>query len=168
MGAVSDPEQKVSFCIHCGEYLPSDATQCPKCGRAIGGGPARGPAPRPSGFLASASVGGWLFILSGLDGILSTIYLFASVDQLIASLMTSGLYSYEEWRAAALAVIVLLGFCSIMSLMAGYFALKRRHFRLVALGGFFSLFTLGLFFFEGSFFGLLGLVAVFRSRREFH
>ncbi|HVO78101.1 MAG TPA: zinc ribbon domain-containing protein [Methanomassiliicoccales archaeon] len=168
MAAPNQQAQKTYFCEHCGEYLPPEAKVCPKCGYPVGGYPA-GQAPPASRFLSTARTASFLFLVSGLDGLLSAIYLLYNLDLLVQEFMSMySTYSADQIRAAYLILIGFFFVASILTLVAFYYARQRRHFRLVAVCGFFSLFTLGLIFLEASFLGLLGLIATFRARREFH
>jgi len=156
------------FCEHCGEYLPQDAKVCPKCGYPVGGYPPGQPQQVP-GFLSTTRTASILFLISGLDGLLSAIYLLYNLDLLVQEFLSMGYpYTAEQIRAAYLIVIAFFFVASALTLVGAYFAHEKRHFRLVAVCGFFSLFTLGLIFLEASFLGLLGLIATFRAKREFH
>ena len=167
MAAQDRPAQKAYFCEHCGEYLPPEAKVCPKCGYPVGGTPAA-QVPRSSGFLSTTRTASLLFLLSGLDGVASAIFLLTQLDVMVNQAMSMGFpYTLDEIRAVYLGLIGFIFVASALTLVAAYLARKRKHFVLVVICGFFSIFTLGVFFLEASFLGILGLVATFRARREF-
>jgi hypothetical protein len=167
MGAPGQPSQRAYFCEHCGEYLPPDAKVCPKCGYPIGSAPSA-QAPPSSGILSTTRTASILFLLSGLDGMASAFYLLFSLDRLVNEFLSMGFpYTADQIRAAYLIVIGFFFVASALTLVAAYFASRRKHFRIVAVCGFFSIFTVGLIFLEASFLGLLGLIATFRARNQF-
>ncbi|MDD1770898.1 MAG: zinc ribbon domain-containing protein [Methanomassiliicoccales archaeon] len=167
MAAQDRAAQKAYFCEHCGEYLPPDAKVCPKCGYPIGGTPAV-QIQQGSRFLSTTRTASILFLLSGLDGVASGIFLLLQLDAMVDQAMSMGFpYTAGQIRAVFLGLTAFIFVASALTLVAAYLARKHTHFTLVAVCGFFSIFTLGVFFLEASFLGILGLVATFRARHEF-
>ena len=146
---------RLGFCPRCGEYLKEEITICPKCSLVITEAiPPLGPIiMRSSGPPGSmrAMMGAACLILSGLIGLTMASFVMINRDAIVAEI--AKVYG-GDLAAVQEAVTVLAIFWLVAGIMA-------------SVGGFFALGTFGLIFLEGSFMGLIGLILIWLSRREF-
>jgi len=171
IGLATSSNDRLGFCPRCGEYLKEEMTVCPKCGLAIREAipPLEPITLRPSAPSGSmrAMIGAACLILSGLIGLTMSSFVLINRDAIaseIASVYGGNLATVQE---AVTFLVVFWLVAGIMASVGGYFAGQRRHFKVAMLGGVFALGTFGLIFIEGSLLGLIGLILVWLSRREF-
>jgi hypothetical protein len=164
--------ERLDFCSRCGEYLKEDTTQCPKCGLIIKEAipTLEQISPRSPVTVGSTrlTIGAACLVISGLIGLTMSSFLMANQEAIVAEI--TRLYG-DQMGSIQEAVTFLIIFWVVSGIMASvgaYFAFQRRHFRIALAGGIFALGTFGLIFLEGSVMGLIGLILVWLSRREFH
>jgi hypothetical protein len=164
--------ERLGFCPRCGEYLKEEMTQCPKCGLIIREAiPSMEQiSPRTPVTVGSTrlTLGAACLVISGLIGLAMASFLMANKEAIIAEI--TSLYGNQMGSIPdAVTFLVIFWIISgILASLGGYFAFKRQHLRIALMGGVFALGTFGLVFLEGSVMGLIGLVLIWLSRREFH
>ena len=127
----------------------------------------RRPTGRPGSRRTSRpTMAGICLLLSGLLGIAGTAYSLAyPLPPEVVENLTA------DMDATTLAILTALAFVSLyaqaFALLGGVLAIQRSNWKLSVVCGVASLLTLGLFAFEGSLLGLLGLLLVLTSRAEF-
>jgi len=177
---MAENSNPVNFCPRCGETLQSGIAYCPKCGYPIPGSGENAPQAYPQQPYAQPYYtqppvqtkrpfyAGILLVLSGLVAFAVAATVFTSADSIIQSI-TDQLGQSIPGVQDIINVMVAIGiFVGSMAIISGYCALKRKWFPLAVIGGIFGLFTLGIFFLEGSIMGLIGLILILMSRNEFH
>ena len=164
-------DDRLGFCPRCGEYLKEEMTICPKCGLVIREAipPLEPVMSHPTGPPAStrAMIGAACLVLSGLIGLTMSSFVMINRDAIVSEI--SSIYGGDiaNVQEAVTFLVVFWLLAGIMASVGGFFAGQRRHFKVAMLGGFFALGTFGLIFLEGSLMGLIGLIMVWLSRREF-
>ena len=125
---------------------------------------AAGPPPYPMGpaveHTAKPIIGGILIMLSALVGIVYGIWM-AAVSGAIESMMPVTVPGMDAFTSIVMICGIILLVFGIIALLGGIFAIKRTHFGLAILGGIFSLLSPGIIF------GLIGLIVVAISKKEF-
>jgi hypothetical protein len=165
----TNSNDQLGFCPRCGEFLHEEMTVCPKCGLLIKEAiPPLDPIRYRSSFGSTRSLmGAVCLVLSGMIGLTMASFVMLNQEAIVADIVT--IYG-GELGAIQEAVTFLIAFwivSSVMAFIGGFFAAQRRHFKIAMIGGVFALGTFGLVFLEGSVMGLIGLILVFLSRREF-
>lgn len=177
---MADTSNPINFCLRCGETLQAGIAFCPKCGYPIPGSGAvaqqaypQQPYAQP--YNAQPPVptkrplyAGILLILSGLVAFAVATTVFTMSDSIIQSItdqLGQSVPGVQNIINVMIAIGILIG---SMAIIGGYCALKRKWYLLAVIGGVFGLFTLGVFFVEGSIMGLIGLILILMSRNEFH
>jgi hypothetical protein len=161
---------RLGFCPRCGEFLPEELTLCPKCGLPIKEAiPQLEPIPfRPNVIGSTRSLmGAVCLVLSGLIGLTMSLFVMLNQEAIVAEIVN--IYGGELGvsQEAVTFLIVFWLVAGVTAFIGGFFAAQRRHFKIAMIGGVFALGTFGLVFLEGSVMGLIGLILVFLSRREF-
>jgi hypothetical protein len=114
-----------------------------------------------------STLGAMCLIISGIIGLTMSSFVLMNQEAIIADIIN--LYGLDA--ATVHDAVIFLGIfwliSGIWATVGGYFASRRRHYRLAVMGGVFALGTFGLIFLEGSIMGLIGLILVVLSRREF-
>jgi hypothetical protein len=161
---------RLGFCPRCGEFLKEEMIVCPKCGLIIKEAiPPLEPiftSPMEVGSVRS-TIGAVCLIISGLVGISMSSFVVMNQEAIVANIVS--IYGMDLATVHD-TVIFLAAFWFISGIWAfvgGLFAYRRRHFRIAVMGGIFALGTFGLIFLEGSIMGLIGLILILLSRREF-
>lgn len=162
---------RLGFCPRCGEYLKEDMTTCPKCGLIIREAipPLEPISFRSADMVGSmrSTLGAMCLIVSGIIGLTMASFVLVNQETIIADIIS--LYGMDA--ATVHDSVIFLGIfwliSGIWASVGGYFASRRRHYRIAIMGGIFALGTFGLVFLEGSIMGLIGLILVWLSRREF-
>jgi hypothetical protein len=161
---------RLGFCPNCGEYLKEEMARCPKCGYLIKEAiPPLEPIslhPNSVGSMRSL-IGAVCLVLSGLIGLTMSSFVMLNQEAIVAEMINiygGELGSIQE-AVTFLGVFWLVA--GVMAFIGGFFAAQRRHFKIAMIGGVFALGTFGLVFIEGSVMGLIGLILIFLSRREF-
>src|SRR6266702_1970140 len=109
------------------------------------------PARPPPGRSNLPKIAGVLLVLAGVVGMAGAIYNAVTLPS-VAELQICGLVSI--WSQA-------------LAILGGVMAFKRMNWRLTLVCAVFSLFTLGIFYFEASAIGLLGLIVTVLARPYF-
>jgi len=167
----TEMSDRLGFCPHCGEYLKEEMTRCPKCGFVIKDAiPPLEPLFRPvkePGSLRS-TIGAACLILSGFIGLSMSSFVMLNQEAIVAEIAT--IYGGElgTIQEAVTFLVVFWLVAGIMAFIGGFFAAQRRRFKVAMIGGFFALGTFGLIFLEGTMMGMIGLMLIWLSRREFH
>jgi hypothetical protein len=161
----------LGFCPRCGEYLKEEMTLCPKCGLQIKEAipPIEQLSPRPimkPGSMRSF-MGAACLVVSGLIGLSMSSFLAMNQGEIVAEIVQIYGGQLSSVQEAATFLIAFWAVAGVMATLGGYFAAQRRHFKFAMVGGVFALGTFGLVFLEGSIMGLIGLILIWRSRREF-
>jgi hypothetical protein len=164
-------EERIGFCPRCGEYLKEEAAQCPKCGLIIREAipTVEQLSPRTTVTVGStrSMIGAACLVISGLIGLTMSSFLLVNKDAIIAEITAVYGTQLGSIPDAVSFLIVFWIVAGVMASIGGYFTFQRRHFRIALAGGIFALGTFGLIFIEGSVMGLIGLILVWLSRREF-
>ena len=163
MGAEAAPI--VRNCISCGRPIDFSANVCPYCGYDYRAAAMAGPPPARKS--ASPVAGGVLVLIAGLLAIVNAA---TFLTYSIANLENTGvsLPSGVTWNdvlgtlRACGAIEVILG---AVAIVGGVFAVQRKHFGLAIAGSLLGMFGFGLAI--GSLLGLIGLILIAVSRKEF-
>jgi len=162
---------RLGFCPRCGEILPKELTLCPKCGLSIREAipPLEPISLRSSNMIGSTRslMGAVCLVLSGLIGLTMSSFVMLNQEAIVAEIINVSGGELGNIQEAVTFLIAFWLVAGVMAFIGGFFAVQRRHFKLVMIGGVFALGTFGLVFLEGSVLGLIGLILVFLSRREF-
>jgi hypothetical protein len=163
-------DDRLGFCRNCGEYLKEEMTRCPKCGFPIKEAiPQLEPISFPPKMVGSmrSLFGAVCLVFSGLIGLTMSLFVMLNQEAIVADI--TSIYGTElgSIQEAVTFLIFFWLFAGIMAFIGGFFAAQHRHFKMAMIGGVCALGTFGMVFLEGSVLGLIGLVLVFLSRREF-
>lgn len=169
---------KVDFCHRCGEYLRPGATFCPRCGLPIAGAQPAPAYPNPGAPYQTYQPhqqartkrplwAGVLLMLAGVVGFVMAAFVLLFSDDIIAEVQAMYQDQLPNLDAIILALAGFWVFAGAMSLLGGLCAIKRRYYALAVIGSIMALFTGGVLLFEGSLMGLIALVLLLTSRREF-
>ncbi len=162
---------RLDFCPHCGEYLKEEMTLCPKCGFVIKEAiPPLEPvfrSPKEVGSMRSM-IGAVCLVISGLVGLSMSSFVMLNQEAIISEIIATYGGELATIQEAVMFLIVFWLVAGFMAFVGGFFASQRRHFKVAMIGGAFALCTFGLILFEGSFMGMIGLILIWLSRREFH
>jgi len=123
------------------------------------------PARPPPGRSNLPKLAGLLLILAGVVGMAGAIY----------SALTVSVADYMEFvNSTPPEIVTILSICSLISvwsqalaILGGVMAFQRMNWRLTLVCAVFSLFTLGIVYFEASAIGLLGLIVTVLARPYF-
>ena len=155
--------QIVRNCISCGRPIDFNANVCPYCGYDYRVPMMMGPPPvRKTG---TPVAGGVLVIIAGILALANGIlYLaFTTSDLTGISLPPEiSLQDIESIVRACGAIEIIFG---VVAILGGIFAVQRKHFGLALLGSVLGMLGLGFTF--GGLLGLIGLILVAISRKEF-
>ncbi len=134
-----------------------------------------GPAPAPVAPAARGSlipvVGGILIIISGIIGIVIGLTLAvaaSAISEMFADLY-GGMYGIDVlgmFEGILVACGVIWFIIGLIAFIGGVFGLRKKRWGLAIVGGVFALLTIGPYFI-GSILGLIGLILVAISKREF-
>lgn len=162
---------RLGFCPNCGEYLKEEMTRCPKCGFPIKEAipPLEPISLRSSNVIGSTRslMGAVCLVLSGLIGLTMSSFLMLNQEAIVAEIINVYGGELGNIQEAVTFLVVFWLVAGVMAFIGGFFAAQRRHFKIAMIGGVFALGTFGLVFLEGSVLGMIGLILVFLSRREF-
>lgn len=112
-------------------------------------------------------IGGILVMISGLIGIIEGVWIASATEEFadyFREMMGDVFPGIEGVFLVCGGIFMVIG---LVALIGGFFAFRKRHWGIAIVGGIFSLFTLGIVFFEGSILGLIGLILIAISKREF-
>ena len=155
--------QIVRNCISCGRPIDFSANVCPYCGYDYRMAMTMGPPPVHK--TGTPTAGGVLVIIAGLLALINGfVYLAFSASSLsgLALPPEVSLQDVENIVRVCGAIEIVFGFVAILG---GMFAIQRKHFGLAVTGSVLGM--LGFGFTLGALLGLIGLILVAISRREF-
>lgn len=158
-------------CPSCRHGIPLSSKVCPDCGYRIR--PEEEPAveekkkkperPRVSYASSKAGFGGALILISGILAVLTGIYMVVDTSWVDTMLADLGFSLVEEIIIASGVLTVVFG---IVAMVGGYFAVKRKRWGIAIVGGVLGTLAAGAIGL-GLIFGLIGLIFVAVSRKEF-
>jgi len=155
--------QIVRSCISCGRPIDFNANVCPYCGYDYRMPVMMGPPPvRKTG---TPVAGGALVIIAGILALANGfLYLAITSSDLPGITLPQGItpQDFESIMRVCGAIEIIFG---IVAILGGIFAVQRKHFGLSILGSVMGMLGLGFTF--GGLLGLIGLILVAISRKEF-
>lgn len=158
-------------CPSCRHNVPQGTAVCPNCGFQIREEPKPAAAPKaaPSKVkqvqqaTEKAGFGGWLILISGILAVITGIYMIVDPETFV-QLYTDIGYTFSTDVMVGAGVMTLI--FGIVAIVGGVAAIKRRSWGLAIIGGFLGFVASGAFFL-GTLLGLIGLILVAVSKREF-
>jgi hypothetical protein len=158
-------------CPSCRHTVTQGTAVCPNCGFQIREEPkpaltpkaAPPKAERVQQFTEKAAFGGWLILISGILAVITGIYMVIDPETFV-ELYTGIGYTFSTDVMVGAGVMALI--FGIVAIAGGLAALKKRSWGLAVIGGFLGFIASGAFFL-GTLLGLIGLILVAVSKREF-
>ncbi len=160
-------------CPSCRHGIPLSSTVCPNCGYRIRPEeeepevekkkkkkPGRS---RVTYASSRAGFGGALILISGILAVLTGIYMTVDTSWVGTMLADLG-FSFAEEIIVAIGVLTVI--FGIVALVGGYFAVKRKRWGIAIVGGVLGTLAAGAIGL-GLIFGLIGLILVAVSRKDF-
>lgn len=159
------PQPLIRNCVSCGRSISWDANVCSYCGHDYRVQMMMGPPPPPR--TLKPVIGGVLIIIAALLALgMGAMAMTMDTQQV----QDAGVDIPEGMTAQDLQDV--LNFCgaillvfAVIAIIGGAFALGRKHFWLVVIGGVFGIFGIGMVI--GAILSLIGLVLVAVSKDEF-
>jgi hypothetical protein len=151
-------------CVACGRDIPWEANVCTYCGHDYRISPLEAPVKRQTSL---PIFGGLAIVIGGLLAILMAIVLLMMTVNDFQDLggLNLGNTTPEDFVAFAHQCGMVDIVFGAIAIVGGVFALTRKHFGLAVTGGVFAILGLGLLI--GSLLGLIGLILVVVSRKDF-
>ena len=158
-------------CPSCRHTVPQGTATCPNCGFHIREEPspetAKKAAPPKVELVQQptekAGFGGWMILISGVLAVLTGIYMVVDPETFVQLYTDIGYTFATEVMVGAGVMTLIFG---IVAIAGGVAAVKRRSWGLAVIGGFLGFIASGAFFL-GTILGLIGLILVAISKREF-
>jgi len=155
--------QIVRNCISCGRAIDFNANVCPYCGYDYRVPMMMGPPPvRKSG---TPVAGGVLVIIAGILALANGLLFLAFSTADLTGISLPPEVSLEDIESIVRVCGVIEVIFGFVAILGGIFAIQRKHFGLAILGSVLGM--LGLGFTIGGLLGLIGLILVAVSRKEF-
>ncbi len=161
----AEPTSTVRNCISCGRPIDFGANICPYCGYDYRAPMMGGPPPtRRSG---SPVAGGVLVIIAGILALVNaaTFLTYTAADLEGTGVGLPSGVTWDEIAGILKGCGVIEIVLGIVAIVGGVFAIQRRHFGLAIAGSLMGMFGFGLTF--GALLGLIGLILIAISRKEF-
>ncbi|HEX7392236.1 MAG TPA: zinc ribbon domain-containing protein [Thermoplasmata archaeon] len=150
-------------CVACGRVIAWEANVCPYCGHDYRMAAMLAPPVQRS---SKPTAGGVLILVAGILALANgVLYLFLDISDFgTIPTLPEGITEadIEGIMRACGAVMIIFG---AIAILGGVFALQRKHFGLAVAGGIMGMLGIGFSF--GALLGLVGLILVAISRREF-
>ncbi len=160
----SQASQIVRNCISCGRPIDFSANVCPYCGYDYRVTMAMGPPPVQK--TGTPVAGGILVLIAGLLALINGfVYLAFSVTSLTGISLPPEISAEEVANLVHICGAIEIVF-GVVAVLGGVFAIQRRHFGLAILASVLGMLGFGFTF--GAVLGLIGLILVAVSRKEFH
>ena len=155
--------QIVRNCISCGRPIDFNANVCPYCGYDYRMPMTMGPPPvRKSG---TPVAGGVLVVIAGILALANGFFYLAFTTSDLTGISLPPEISLEDVENIVRVCGVIEIIFGVVAIFGGIFAFQRKHFGLAILGSVMGM--LGLGFTIGGLLGLIGLILVAISRKEF-
>ncbi len=150
-------------CVACGRILAWEANVCPYCGHDYRMAAMLAPPAQKS---SKPTVGGVLILLAGVLALVNgALYLALDIADLgTIPALPEGITEEDLEGIMRMCGAVMMVF-GVIAILGGAFALQRKHFGLSIAGGVMGM--LGIGFSIGAILGLVGLILVAISRKEF-
>jgi hypothetical protein len=155
--------QIVRNCISCGRPIDFNANVCPYCGYDYRVPMMMGPPPvRKTG---TPVAGGVLVIIAGILALANGLFYLAFSTSSLTGISLPPEISLEDVASIVRMCGVVEVIFGSVAILGGIFGIRRKHFGLAVLGSVLGM--LGLGFTIGGLLGLVGLILVAISRKEF-
>lgn len=155
--------QIVRSCISCGRPIDFNANVCPYCGYDYRAPMMMGPPPvRKTG---TPVAGGVLVIIAGILALANGAFYLAFTSSNLTGISLPPEITLEDIESILRICGVVEVIFGIVAILGGIFAVQRKHFGLAILGSVMGM--LGFGFTLGGLLGLIGLILVAISRKEF-
>lgn len=150
-------------CVACGRILAWEANVCPYCGHDYRMAAMLAPPVQKS---SKPTVGGVLILIAGILALVNgALYLVSDISDLGTIPTLPEGFTEDDLEGIMRACGVVMMIFGIMAIPGGVFALRRKHFGLAIAGGVVAMLGVGFSF--GALLGLVGLILVAISRKEF-
>ncbi len=157
------PSPVVRNCISCGRPIDFSTNVCPYCGYDYRAPTMMGPPPVPK--TGTPVAGGILVLIAGLLALANGILYLASNVADLTGISLPPEVTLQQFESVVRVCGVVELIFGIVAVMGGVFAIQRKHFGLAIAGSVLGMIGFGFTF--GAILGLIGLILVAISRKEF-